>query len=408
MAAAAPARHQHTRSGEDDIARMIREENEKAMKESKFVTNVSGRPSSGGKSNEKENEPAPFKSVDREHLVNAYGNVAKGMKLPERKVKGLPVKGSGAATDAQIEAAKARVVRWKMVNTAVGGMTYKDAACGTDNLLTNEPSTRRELFERGVGPYASCQMATTQTGDGDRREFGTQSEAPDCRSVTAQCPEDLGLSREQVEAASSETGSAAAMRKKMAANLAMKWARATGDLQHSKDRRLAAFITRAGAVANTLLKERRLASGTTDLMRHAGQLKPHATPGQPGSLTASYMALDDAQLTTGRVVRDTAFAPGSRGASLLLIAYAPSDARAHGVAGRGLMLVWDLSAPTADPLHAMVLEGSPTCVAWGPGESHHLVMCGTEDGAVCAWDLRWGGVRGICISNSENNGRPSS
>jgi hypothetical protein len=29
------------------------------------------------------------------------------------------------------------------------------------------------------------------------------------------------------------------------------------------------------------------------------------------------------------------------------------------------------------------------CVAWGPGESsHHLVMCGTEDGAVCCWDLR--------------------
>jgi hypothetical protein len=98
------------------------------------------------------------------------------------------------------------------------------------------------------------------------------------------------MSREQVEAESSAAGSAAAMRKRMAANLAMKWARATGDLQHSKDRRLAAFISRAGAVADTLLKERRLgSSGTADLMRHAGQLKPHATPGQPGSLTASYM-----------------------------------------------------------------------------------------------------------------------
>ena len=153
----APAANQ-----EDDIARMIREENEKAMKESKFVTNVSS-PTSGGKRNKDENnEPAPIKAgLDREHLVNAYGNAARSIKLPERKVKGLPVKGSGAVTDAQIEAARARVTRWKLVNAAVGGMNYQDAACGTDNLLNNEPCTSRELFERGVGPYANCQMATT-------------------------------------------------------------------------------------------------------------------------------------------------------------------------------------------------------------------------------------------------------
>jgi hypothetical protein len=59
---------------------------------------------------------------------------------------------------------------------------------------------------------------------------------------------------------------------------------------YSADRRLAAFINRAGAVAHTLLAERRRAAGATDLMRHEGQLKPHANPGQPGSLTASYMA----------------------------------------------------------------------------------------------------------------------
>ena len=217
----------------------------------------------------------------------------------------------------------------------------------------------------------------------------------DRRSVISQCPEDLGLSREQVEAGSSTTtggGSAAAMRKKMAANLAMKWARATGDLQHSKDRRLAAFITRAGAVADVLLRERRLgSSGMKDLMRHAGQLKPHATPGQPGSLTASYMALDDSKLTAGRVVKDSMFASGSSSSSSssLLIAYAPSDIHSHGLAGRGLLLVWDLSAASPAVSHALVLEGVPTCVAWGPGErNNHLIVCGTEEGAVCAWDLR--------------------
>jgi hypothetical protein len=60
------------------------------MKESKFVTNVSSAPGQGaGGSNEnKKAAPAPVKSgLDREHLVNAYGNVARGMKLPERKVK---------------------------------------------------------------------------------------------------------------------------------------------------------------------------------------------------------------------------------------------------------------------------------------------------------------------------------
>ena len=66
-----------------------------------------------------------------------------------RYAKGLPVKGAGAATDAQIEAAKARVARWKMVNLAVGGMNYHDAACGTDNLLTNEPATSSQMFDRG-------------------------------------------------------------------------------------------------------------------------------------------------------------------------------------------------------------------------------------------------------------------
>jgi hypothetical protein len=42
----------------------------------------------------------------------------------------------------------------------------------------------------------------------------------------------------------------------------------------------------------------------------------------------------------------------------------------------------------ATAVHVMVLEGNPACVAWGPGEGHNLVLCGTEDGAVCAWDLR--------------------
>ena len=78
------------------------------------------------------------------------------------------------------------------------------------------------------------------------------------------------------------------------------------------------------------------------------------TAGQPGSLTASYMALTDGELLHGREVKGAKFGNGARGASLLLCAYGPADPASHGIKGRGLLLVWDLSAPTAVPSAAMV------------------------------------------------------
>ena len=106
-----------------------------------------------------------------------------------------------------------------------------------------------------------------------------------------------------------------------------------------------------------------------DLMRHAGQLKPHATPGQPGSLTASYMALDDSKLTAGRVVKDSMFASGSS---------SPPRAASHRTppliftrTDYGTWSVVGVGSGAASPAvsHALVLEGvAPTCVAWGPGE----------------------------------------
>ena len=100
-------------------------------------------------------------------------------------------------------------------------------------------------------------------------------------------------------------------------------------------------------------------------------------------------------MTRGRRVAAAAFAPeddekGRKGAPSLLVAYAPRDARARGAAGRGLLLVWDLDAPRRAITHAMTLEGSPTCVAWGPSRrgNPRVVLCGTEEGTLCAWDLR--------------------
>ena len=112
------------------------------------------------------------------------------------------------------------------------------------------------------------------------------------------------------------------------------------------------------------------------------------TPGAPGSLSSAYAPLRVAAMTDGRVATSAAFAPGARGARKLAVAYAPRDAKARGSAGMGLILVWSLAGAEPEIVAALVAEGRPTRVAWGPGQSHALIFCGTEEGAVCAWDLR--------------------
>ena len=292
--------------------------------------------------------------------------------------------------------ARRRIKRFALIARAVK-LTHEDAACAAESIVDVAPMDARTMHLRGIGSSAgsNAKLATTQTRGGDDvREFTTQTELGDRRDVVSQCPEDLGTSRERCEAMRGVAGvDSREERRATAARTATRWARATGDLQHSKDRRLSAFIARAGACADVLLRERRVASGATcGVMRRAnGEMKPNAVKGAAGSLTAGYVALHDDALTRNRRVMATAFAPsGTRtGAASLLIAYGPSDARAHGVEGDGLLLVWDLAAAaTPRPSAAMRCEGTPTCVAWGPGRARALAFCGTEDGALCAWDLR--------------------
>jgi len=278
-------------------------------------------------------------------------------------------------------------------------MTHADAACGTDACFVAEPMTPARMFEIGVGPHARRSAASAQTGgDDDARDFETQTDVADRRAVAAQCPEDLAVSRHQLEAeaAANAAGAAtralpAALTRRRAAAAALKWARATGHLQHFKDRRLAGFITRAGFVADVLLRERETAI-VEDVMRFSpargGGVKPGVTPGAPGSLSSAYAPLRVAAMTDGRVATSAAFAPGARGARKLAVAYAPRDAKARGSAGMGLILVWSLAGAEPEIVAALVAEGRPTRVAWGPGQSHALIFCGTEEGAVCAWDLR--------------------
>ena len=289
--------------------------------------------------------------------------------VPERKVKGLPSRGQrgGPLTDAQARAARSRIKRWRLVDRAVG-VTHADAACAFESLLAVEPMTPAQMHEGGIGPYARRRVATAQTGgDGETREFETQTgggengAGENARPVAAQCPDDLSARREDLEArsaleASGRGGgrSAAAVRREAAARKAAQWARATGHLAHSREKRLAGFLARAGADAEALLRERRpffFGAGKTgggarsapDLMRTGASaaLKPHAVEGAPGSLTAAYVALEEQEVTRGRRVAAAAFAPedeakGKRGGaarSSLLVAYAPRDARAR-VPGR--------------------------------------------------------------------------
>ena len=370
--------------GETEIMRAIREENERALRASDDryrYGDENDRPIGGF-----DDRAFDFDSHARD-------------RVPERKVKSFPGKGARHATtltDAQIRAARERVRRWDMVVRARHvRMTAADASCGTDAIVDRAPKTHQQLFLAGLGPFAASRFATCQTrGEDSTRDADAQTESTDdgrSHSCATQCPEDLVASRDDLELASMG-GSSARVARRAAANRAARWARASGDLQHSKNKRLGGFIQRVGAVVDVLLRERPPPRGhVPDVMRIGGadgRLKPHARASQAGSLTESYAAFHHPALTASRRVVDAAFAPGPRGARTLAIAYAPSDPHARGAAGRGLVLVWDVGAAGCVASRALTCESVPTRVVWGPGDSHHLVVAGTEEGGVCVWDMR--------------------
>ena len=371
------------RAPETDIMRAIREENERAL------LAAAPHPHDDGYGYGDENDRPVGGFDDRAFDFNSHADT----RVPERKVKSLPGKGAmKTLTDAQVKAARERVARWEMVIRARHvRMTSSDASCGTDAIIDREPRTVNELFHGGVGPYSRVQFATCQTRGADSsRDVDAQTEDTEGRAVQTQCPEDLVASRDVLEAGASGKGGGS--RRKMAASRAARWARASGDLQHSKNKRLGGFIQRAGAVVDALLRERPPPRGhVPDVMRiggAGGDLKRHARASQAGSLTESYAAFHHPTLTDGRAVADAAFAPGSRGARTLAIAYTPSDSKSHGPGGRGLVLVWDVGGVEPVVGRALTCEGVPARVTWGPGDSHHLLVVGTEEGGLCLWDLR--------------------
>ena len=264
--------------GETEIMRAIREENERALQASNDRYRYGD-----------ENDRPIGGFDDRAFDFNSHARDA----VPERKVKSFPGKGARHATtltDRQIRAARERVRRWDMVVRARHvRMTSADASCGTDAIVDRAPKTDTQLFLAGLGPFAKSTFATCQTrGEESTRDADSQTEATDGAShscVATQCPEDLVASRDVLELASMG-GSSARVARAAAANRAARWARASGDLQHSKNKRLGGFIQRVGAVVDVLLRERPPPRGhVPDVMRiggTSGSLKPHARASQHG------------------------------------------------------------------------------------------------------------------------------
>ncbi len=80
-----------------------------------------------------------------------------------------------------------------------------------------------------------------------------------------------------------------------------------------------------------------------------------------------------------RPVTDASFAPDQ--SSILLTAHAAPDR------SRSFLCVWNVSHPSAPQKVLVCRRGAPSAACFSPLRAS-MAFCGTEDGAVCAWDLR--------------------
>jgi len=300
-----------------------------------------------------------------EPIAAPAGRVAvSGNILSERAGISIPV----GLSDAARKAASQRGARWKSLMREV-----RLSETRLDDMFVLEPLTMTQLWSLGRGPYSTMSVKSTQTAD-DVRTFETQTDEVEVRGVSAQAPEDLGVSRTKLEA------EAQGKRRSKVSSLVKD--DAAQALQGSKERRLANFICRSGAVMDSLLGERSKAG--------AGHIFT-ATAGSAASVSASSLTLDHRELVEGRECVGVAYA--DEGGESVLTAYSLPEGsrgygavRAHGLEGMGLCLAWDMSSPSG-PSHVLVSEGAVACCCMGPGKSQ-LAFAGMEDGGICVWDLR--------------------
>ncbi len=84
-----------------------------------------------------------------------------------------------------------------------------------------------------------------------------------------------------------------------------------------------------------------------------------------------------------RPVTDASFAPDQ--SSILLTAHAAAPD--HDRSRRSFLCVWNVSHPSAPQKVLVCRRGAPSAACFSPLRAS-MAFCGTEDGAVCAWDLR--------------------
>ena len=297
----------------------------------------------------------------------------------------------GPQNEAERRALQARAERWRrnplpLSETAIDGM------------LVLQPKTLQQLSQMGRGSYQNLAHKSSQTREDDE-EREVQTERPaDARAAEAQAPEDLGASRESLEARGRPRGRRAGARPPGGRG-GRPWG--GGELDIAGLQRLGRFVASAGAVVERLLAERQRGSKSLEAAFASGGAPPEAAAGGGAApLSAGEIRLQPpSDLAEGRRITAMGFYPtaetGAKGqlaCPRLLVAYAPTTtgvrAARERVAGRGscgagVLLVWDLARPQA-PDRVLTCEGSPASCCWGGGDT---VVAGLADGGLCIWDL---------------------
>ena len=293
-------------------------------------------------------------------------------------------------TDAQKEVLSARRERWNALMRRV-----KLQQKAIDEMIDLSPVTAAQLYATGRSVYANLEIKGTQTND-DATEMETQTETWEGSDAASQVPEDLGVSREAIEA--SAKGGAAAKRKAAAARRSLLRRSDAGQASGAlglAEQRLQSFMMRCGGVVDKLLDER-------DMRRNAPKSSSQApsSAGDVQSLSAASIPFACSPRLDARAVTALTFGMGANGELLLAVAYDPrrgpagaSDGDTTQIeASMSLVAIWIVSherlaagSLPAAPEHMLCTEGSCRSLCW---ITSHALVAGLAHGGLCAWDIR--------------------
>lgn len=307
--------------------------------------------------------PAPNQSRARNSYAGpgarpATGTTSRMVELPQAPV----------LTDAQHASARKKLaagIRKLKTKTVILESTPYD------EIFTMNALSLADLFNMGRGAYAGKKVGIAQTNE-DARDEECQTEPVETRACGGQAPEDRnggeGGSTLAAETEDMPLTAATAIITQMEPGLELK---------------MNAFVMWAGPIVLAAL----------GVAPNSKRVVVNSNPSD-GGLSNGLLALVYSDLLANRPVSSVAFAAGAGAEPLLLAAYGPVGAQLgseallkdHSLATKGLLCVWDLSAP-ATPRAILVSEGSPTCCGFAPSPASHVVYAGMEEGGLCLWDL---------------------